>query len=75
MVPLLNEEILQLGLVNKQHEKIDSLRRIQITNYNKIIEDKTNSIEGLEKSLKKKNRAIGIGSLVAGILIVIGILT
>ena len=53
-VPLLKSQITNLELINKSWEKTDSVRRVQLLYYGNIIEDKNRSIEGLNKSLKKK---------------------
>ena len=53
-IPLLKNQITNLELINKSWEKTDSVHRVQLLYYGNIIEDKNRSIEGLNKSLKKK---------------------
>lgn len=73
-VPLLNKEINNLQLINKSWEKTDSLRRLQLTYYDDIIEDKNRSIESLNKSLKKKQNIIKYGSVGSCVLLILCLL-
>ena len=73
-VPLLNKEINNLQLINKSWEKTDSLRRLQLTYYDDIIEDKNRSIESLNKSLKKKQNIIKYGSAGSCVLLILCLL-
>lgn len=73
-VPLLNKEINNLKLINKSWEKTDSLRRLQLTYYNDVIEDKNRSIEDLNKSLKRKQNIIKYGSAGSCLIIILCLL-
>jgi len=73
-VPLLNKEINNLQLINESWEKTDSLRRLQLTYYDDIIEDKNRSIENLNKSLKKKQNIIKYGSAGSCVLLILCLL-
>lgn len=73
-VPLLNKRITNLELINKSWEKTDSLRRVQLLYYGNIIEDKNRSIEGLNKSLKKKQNVIKYGAAGSCVLILLCLL-
>lgn len=70
-IPLLNTKIYNLELINKSWEKTDSLRKAQITYYNEVIQDQNRSIEGLNKSLKKKQNIIKYGSVGSCVLIIL----
>lgn len=73
-VPLLNKEIDNLKLINKSWEKTDSLRKMQLTYYDNVIEDKNRSIENLNKTLKRKQNIIKYGTAGSCILIVLCLL-
>ena len=73
-VPLLKTKITNLELINKSWEKTDSLRRVQLLYYGNIIEDKNRSIEGLNKSLKKKQNVIKYGAAGSCVLILLCLL-
>ena len=73
-VPLLKSQITNLELINKSWEKNDSVRRVQLLYYGNIIEDKNRSIEGLNKSLKKKQNIIKYGTAGSCVLILLCLL-
>lgn len=73
-VPLLKSKITNLELINKSWEKTDSVRRVQLLYYGNIIEDKNRSIEGLNKSLKKKQNIIKYGAAGSCVLILLCLL-
>ena len=73
-VPLLKSQITNLELINKSWEKTDSVRRVQLLYYGNIIEDKNRSIEGLNKSLKKKQNIIKYGTAGSCVLILLCLL-
>lgn len=73
-VPLLKSQITNLELINKSWEKTDSVRRVQLLYYGNIIEDKNRSIEGLNKSLKKKQNIIKYGAAGSCVLILLCLL-
>ena len=73
-VPLLKSQITNLELINKSWEKTDSVRRVQLLYYGNIIEDKNRSIEGLNKSLKKKQNVIKYGAAGSCVLILLCLL-
>lgn len=66
-VPLLKNQITNLELINKSWEKTDSINRI-------IIKSKNESIEDLNKSLKKKQNVIKYGTAGSCILILLCLL-
>lgn len=53
---------------------MDSVRRVQLLYYGNIIEDKNRSIEGLNKSLKKKQNVIKYGAAGSCVLILLCLL-
>lgn len=59
-VPLLEQQITNLELINRSWERTDSIRQIQI---NKIVEEKNKSIDNLKKTLKTKQNIIKYGAL------------
>lgn len=73
-VPILNKEISNLKLINKSWEKTDSLRKLQLTYYDNVVEDRDKYIEELNKSLKKKQNIIKYGSVGSCIVIVLCLL-
>ena len=73
-VPLLESQITNLELINKSWEKTDSIHRVQLLYYGNIIEDKNRSIEGLNKSLKKKQNVIKYGAASSYVLILLCLL-
>lgn len=73
-VPLLKSQITNLELINKSWEKTDSVRRVQLLYYGNIIEDKNRSIEGLNKSLKRKQNIIKYGAAGSCVLILLCLL-
>lgn len=73
-VPLLESQIANLELINKSWEKTDSIHRVQLLYYGNIIEDKNRSIEGLNKSLKKKQNVIKYGAASSYVLILLCLL-
>ena len=73
-VPLLKSKITNLELINKSWEKTDSIHRVQLLYYGNIIEDKNRSIEGLNKSLKKKQNIIKYGTAGSCVLILLCLL-
>ncbi len=73
-VPLLNNQISNLELINKSWERTDSIRKTQLTNYSKILRDKERSIEDLNKSLKRKQNVIKYGTVSSCVLILLCLL-
>ena len=73
-IPLLNQQISNLEQINKSWEQTDSVRQSQLIYYNQVIEDKNKSIEGLNKSLKKKNNIINYGGSISVLTIVLCLL-
>lgn len=73
-VPLLKTKITNLELINKSWERTDSVRRVQLLYYGNIIEDKNRSIEGLNKSLKRKQTVIKYGTAGSCVLILLCLL-
>lgn len=57
-IPLLEHQITNLTFINKSWEQTDSIRKLQIQQSSAVIADKTNSIEKLNKSLKRKQKVI-----------------
>ena len=73
-IPLLNQQISNLEQINKSWEQTDSVRQSQLIYYNQVIEDKNKSIEGLNKSLKKKNNIINYGGSISVLTIILCLL-
>lgn len=68
-VPLLNQRIENLTLINNSWERTDSLRKTQILSYKEEIDLNKRTIENLNKSLKTRKNIIKYGT--AGFCVVI----
>lgn len=64
-VPLLKQQITNLEQINESWKQTDSIRKSQLLYCNQVIEDKNKSIEGLNKSLKRKQNIIKYGGTVS----------
>lgn len=64
-IPLLETKINNLELINESWIKTDSIKEIQIAQYEKIIYNNNKNIEQLTSSIKKRNKIITYG---AGVL-------
>ena len=73
-IPLLNREISNLKLINKSWEKTDSLRKLQLTCYGNLLQDKDKSIENMTESIKRKQKVIKYGAAGSCVLIVLCLL-
>ena len=73
-LPLLENKISNLELINKSWEHTDSIRKIQLSYYENILEDKSKTIEDLNKSIKRKQNTIKYGSVGSCIIIVLCLL-
>jgi hypothetical protein len=73
-IPLLNQQISNLEQINKSWEQTDSIRQSQLLYCNQVIKDKDKSIEGLNKSLKRKQNLIKYGGTVSVLTIVLCLL-
>ena len=73
-IPLLNKEISNLKLINKSWEKTDSLRKLQLTCYGNLLQDKDKSIENMTESIKRKQKVIKYGAAGSCVLIVLCLL-
>ncbi len=69
VVPLLNQQISNLELINKSWERTDSIHKVRTVQLEKTITDAEKSIYDLQKSLKKKQNTIKYGT--AGSILVI----
>lgn len=69
-LPLFEERITNLELINKSWERTDSIRRAKLLYFDKLIKDKNRSIEDLNKSLKKKQKVIRYGAAGSCVLII-----
>lgn len=63
LVPLLENKIDNLNLINKNWEKQDSLNKLQLTRYTDIVLDQTIKIDNLNKSIKIRNKIIKYGAI------------
>lgn len=70
-VPLLEQQISNLTLINKSWERTDSINKI---NFQIELNTKDKSIKDLEKSLKKKQDIIKYGSISSCALILLCLL-
>lgn len=68
-VPLLNQQITNLELINKSWERTDSIHKVRTVQLEKTITDAEKSIIDLQKSLKKKQNTIKYGT--AGSVLII----
>lgn len=73
-IPLLKQQITNLELINKSWKQTDSIRQSQIIYCNQVIEDKNKSIEGLNKSLKRKQNVIKYGGTASVLTIILCLL-
>ena len=70
-IPLLEQQIINLKQIDESWKRTDSIRKSQLYYYNLVIEDKNKSIEGLNKSLKRKKNTIKYGAAVSVLTIVL----
>ena len=73
-VPLLQQQITNLEQINESWKQTDSIRKSQLLYCNQVIEDKNKSIEGLNKSLKRKQNLIKYGGTVSVLTIILCLL-
>lgn len=73
-VPLLRQQITNLEQINESWKQTDSIRKSQLLYCNQVIEDKNKSIEGLNKSLKRKQSLIKYGGTVSVLTIILCLL-
>ena len=73
-IPLLNQQITNLEQINESWKQTDSIRKSQLLYCNQVIGDKNKSIEGLNKSLKRKQELIKYGGTVSVLTIVLCLL-
>ena len=73
-IPLLNQQISNLEQINKSWEQTDSIRQSQLLYCNQVIKDKDKSIEGLNKSLKRKQNLIKYGGTASVLTIILCLL-
>ena len=73
-IPLLNEEIVNLKLINRSLERTDSIKKLQLTYYGDVIKDKNKSIEDLTRSIKRKQKVVQYGAAGSCVLIVLCLL-
>ena len=73
-IPLLNQQITNLEQINESWKQTDSIRKSQLLYCNQVIEDKNKSIEGLNKSLKRKDSIIKYGGTVSVLTIILCLL-
>jgi hypothetical protein len=70
-IPLLEQQIINLKQIDESWKRTDSIRKSQLYYYNLVIEDKNKSIEGLNKSLKRRKNTIKYGAAVSVLTIVL----
>ena len=70
-IPLLEQQITNLKQIDESWKRTDSIRKSQLYYYNLVIEDKNKSIEGLNKSLKRRKNTIKYGAAVSVLTIVL----
>lgn len=70
-IPLLEQQIINLKQIDESWKRTDSIRKSQLNYYNLVIEDKNKSIEGLNKSLKRRKNTIKYGAAVSVLTIVL----
>lgn len=68
-VPLLEHKITNLTLINESWERTDSINKIRLSRCWDLIEDNKRSIDGLNKSLKRKQNVIKYGAASSCVLI------
>ena len=73
-VPLLEAQISNLQEINKSWEHTDSIRKLQFLYCDKVIKEKEEYKEGLEKSLKRKQKVIRYGAAGSCMLILLCLL-
>lgn len=73
-IPLLKQQITNLELINESWKQTDSIRQSQIIYCNQVIEDKNKSIEGLNKSLKRKQNIVKYGGTASVLTIILCLL-
>lgn len=73
-IPLLQQQITNLEQINESWKQTDSIRKSQLLYCNQVIEDKNKSIEGLNKSLKRKQSLIKYGGTVSVLTIILCLL-
>ena len=73
-IPLLNQQITNLEQINESWKQTDSIRKSQLLYSNQVIEDKNKSIEGLNKSLKRKDSIIKYGGTASVLTIILCLL-
>ena len=73
-VPLLQQQITNLEQINESWKQTDSIRKSQLLYCNQVIEDKNKSIEGLNKSLKRKQNLIKYGGTASVLTIILCLL-
>ena len=73
-IPLLRQQITNLEQINKSWKQTDSIRKSQLLYCNQVIEDKNKSIEGLNKSLKRKQNLIKYGGTASVLTIILCLL-
>lgn len=67
------EQVDNLQDLNKENEKLDSLRCEQITEYDRINKDYLHQIDKLSKDLNKKNKVLR-GWQIGGITVSVGLI-
>lgn len=73
-VPLLQQQITNLEQINENWKQTDSIRKSQLLYCNQVVEDKNKSIEGLNKSLKRKQNLIKYGGTASVLTIILCLL-
>lgn len=73
-IPLLENKISNLELINKSWEHTDSIYKIQLSYYKNSLEDKNKTIKDLNKSIKNKQNTIKYGAAGSCIIIVLCLL-
>lgn len=73
-VPLLQQQITNLEQISESWKQTDSIRKSQLLYCNQVIEDKNKSIEGLNKSLKRKQNLIKYGGTASVLTIILCLL-
>lgn len=73
-IPLLQQQITNLEQINESWKQTDSIRKSQLLYCNQVIEDKNKSIEGLNKSLKRKQNLIKYGGTASVLTIILCLL-
>lgn len=70
-IPLLEQQIINLKQIDESWKRTDSIRKSQLYYYSLVIEDKNKSIEGLNKSLKRRKNTIKYGATVSVLTIIL----